>query len=305
LQDDRGQPFVPLKRGLRMDVELHVLPESAWNKIMKWYGLASNQDPIIRYQHRITDPDSTLPAEWQYELYPPVFTIRKYQPEKSVDASDSDLEAPRIVGSRSQIYMDFIKTVKKVLNISLPTKIKMSRVLEVQPTEADHVSSIPTPEASRDNSPLLAQGQSLMMTEPEYNTLFAANQIEILDIKDGSMNENHNGRTNLDALGLGVDQTLVLFLGKDTSAEGSKRIVTRNLTVKDTASESASSGRASPAIGMMTRGRNRMQGRAKGTVGLTNLGNTCYMNSALQCMRACQELSLYFLGKYAVGSRSD
>ena len=284
---------MPLKRGLRMDYDMHVLPASAWEKIMKWYGLASDQDPVIRYQHQTTDPDSSLPAEYQYELYPPIITIRKHQAERS--EADASVGAPKIVASRSQTYMDFIKAVKRVLGIPLPTKVKMSRVLEVQPTETDVVSSIPTPEASRDNSPL-ARDPSLVMDEREYDALSAQSQIEVLNIQDGSMNENHNGRTTLNDLGLGVDQTLVLFTGKDKAAD-TKRVATR--AIKDTASEAPSSGRASPAIGMMTRGRNRI-GRAKGTVGLTNLGNTCYMNSALQCMRACKELSLYFLGKQAI-----
>jgi ubiquitin carboxyl-terminal hydrolase 4/11/15 len=286
LLDEQGQRFVPLKRGLRMDMDLHVLPASAWDRIMKWYGLAADQNPVVRYQHQTTDPDSAMPAEYQYELYPPIITIRKHHPEKSEADSSA---APRIVASRSQTYMDFLKAVKKVLGIPLPTKVKMSRVLEVQPTETN--ASMPTPEASRDNSPL-ARDPPLVMDEREYDSLSAQSQIEVLDIQDGSMNENHNGRTTLGALGLGVDQTLVLFAGKEKTDP--KRVAAR--AIKDTASEAPSSGRASPAIGMMTRGRNRI-GRAKGTVGLTNLGNTCYMNSALQCMRACKELSLYFLGK--------
>jgi hypothetical protein len=39
-------------------------------------------------------------------------------------------------------------------------------------------------------------------------------------------------------------------------------------------------------------------GRTKGTTGLNNLGNTCYMNSALQCLVHVEELVAYFLSMH-------
>jgi ubiquitin carboxyl-terminal hydrolase 4/11 len=298
LVDERGLEFVSMRKGLRINDEYEILTEPAWELIGKWYGLEARQKPVVRYQHKLTEDET---GDWQFETYPPVFTLRKYY---KGNKPAQDRNAPQILASKYKKYNDFVKAVKEKIGIPLNTKITIHRVLEVQSTSEGHSSlepsSMPTPAASREPSPNRAV-QSMYIGQDDYQDLYHKSQIEELSVDDQSMNSNYNGSVKLNTLGLTVDQTLVIVEGAQKAAKSeTKRIAPKSLTIMKEPVSEPSSGRASPLGGIMTRGRNRQAGRTKGTVGLTNLGNTCYMNSALQCIRACKELSLFFLGRSIV-----
>lgn len=302
LRDEAGKNFVPLRKGMRIDVDMYLLPEASWNQIIKWYGLKEGQSPIVRYQHSVSQAESDLVPEYQYELYPPVFVLRKLVLDKNNNAPDKLSPAPRILASTSQKYMTFLGNAKRLLGINVSSKVKVARVVDLQvasdTTSTKDDAGIPSPPTSREASPAraLETGIRKNIDMTTYRLLDANSQIDLLEMQDETMNEKYNGKSTLEILGLRVDQTLVICEESSKRIETSKKLGLKSNVAND--NESApSSGRASPA-GMMTRGRyNNKNGRARGSVGLTNLGNTCYMNSALQCMRACQELSTFFISK--------
>ncbi|KIW02119.1 hypothetical protein, variant [Verruconis gallopava] len=308
LVDDRGEKYIQIKRGLSVNTELEIFTEKAFKLALKWYGLAPGQVPIKRYAHATnTDPDA-LDKNVQYELYPPIFTLRKLHAERSSFdkhiAEDSKHKAPRIVASRSCQFQKFLRRAKESTGIPMETKVKVWRVLSPETVASDakttNGNTLLSPPESREASP---SGQSstsvpLLIKSDVFKAMPEAVEREMIDMKDETNNEKYNGRAQLGTLGLAADQILIL---EEQSTSGSFLSDTAKKATKAAKKggllSNPSSGRSSPSLGPITRGRNRASGRTQGSVGLTNLGNTCYMNSALQCIRATEELTCFFLSK--------
>ncbi|KAF2456445.1 hypothetical protein BDY21DRAFT_287701 [Lineolata rhizophorae] len=319
LVDLYGRTFVPLKPNLRMGEELEIVPERAWELIKSWYGVKEGRPTITRYVRNTSTGSS---SNLEYELYPPVFTIRKTRDSASISQSHAK-RAPKIVASRATLFQSFLKEAKRVAEIGVAIKVKVWRVVEPAAAPTDSIeksrSGMLTPDTSRSNSPEGCSSEDLGLTlDLDRFAHFAEpTQRERIDVNDETANPKYNGGLSLGTVGLSTDQTLVLEprVGGPAGGEFLTDSVQRLAKVsnagpvvtndgksykKNTTQTATQSGRSSPAPpGPVTRGRVRKDGRMRGTVGLTNLGNTCYMNSALQCIRSVEEMSLYFLqGKY-------
>ena len=320
-----GESFIPLKPDLRVGEDFEILPKEAWQLIMRWYGSADGSPDIVRYAHD-TSPEGAISKNIQCEVYPPICTVRKLRETSSGTTFQALRErgstAPCFAVSRNEFVQTFLRSLKIEAGIEMKVKVRLWRILDQSQLEpvTNGKSGMLTPATSRSGSPTVPcsrrSSPPLLLEMSNFISMVEGSHRELIDVKDETMNEKYNGHLKLDTVGLAADQLLVVEEQvKDITAEEYESDKTRKaaeengISITITPSETmnpqkggdqvlARSGRSSPATsGPMTRRRTRKDGRTRGTVGLVNLGNTCYMNSALQCIRSVEELSLYFLRK--------
>lgn len=324
-------PYVPLKPGVDRPADYEILPEEAWNKVKEWYGLVQGQSPIVRFAVD-TAPEGSTSENIQYELHPPVLTIRKAlggtsrqsipptPPATIANTSqvttgnampdrESDL-AVQLVASRQDRFQSFLLRSKRAAGVPMEHKVRTWRQLDPKSVSTDQpqiaLNSMPTPATSRDASPSDAvvsppQRQGLVLEPATFQKMEEGTDYELIDAKDETTNEKYNGRATLELLGLYADQTLILEeqirgpAGGEFASDAKRKIrKAEEAKAKPNGTKSTTT-----SSGPVTRGRMRREGRARGTIGLVNLGNTCYMNSALQCISRVEELAYYFLeGKH-------
>ncbi|TVY17333.1 putative ubiquitin carboxyl-terminal hydrolase 12, partial [Lachnellula arida] len=316
--DSDGKEFTRLKHGLGLE-SYALFPEEAWNLIISWYKLMPGAQPIQRIAHN-TNPDKNGLPNTQYELHPPVFTIYRLYADNNPILVPQKLKVSNpppltYVLSASTRYYDFLKKIKEQSQIDLSKKVRVWRVPRLLPA-AEPVAptaNTVTPPSSRPSSP--APNPTSQSREPQdswkhlllpvstFLELEKGSRRELVNEERGdiTLQKNYNGSSDLSMTSLGDSQHIVLdeavdannYVSNYTSKSGKS---TAALSRTGMSQSQPNSGRNSPApSGPMTRGRTQKSGKVPGTVGLSNLGNTCYMNSALQCVRSVEELTKYFL----------
>lgn len=316
-KDEAGEPFVPLHPDLRMGEDFEIVPEEGWDMIMKWYGLADESPAIVRYAHDFTPGGGGENA--MYELNPPIFTVLKLAnpsaPTSPQALKEKNASPVKTLASRTASFQKWLRQVKELANIDVSTKV---RVWAIQ-ADVQSASITNTPSASRSASPAPAASNAAKIASGlvlDLNTFLSIpdGQRQLLtEIKDQTANPNYNGKMTVGLAGLaGNGEVLVLeeYIGGrnggDWISEASKQTLNRmgvpaanaKALAKPKAKDPPSTARSAPAA-KPTRSK-RSNGRTPGCTGLRNLGNTCYMNGALQCMRSVEELTHYFLSSYSL-----
>jgi ubiquitin carboxyl-terminal hydrolase 4/11/15 len=322
LHDSEGQPYIPLRPELTEGADFAIIPMEAYSYVIGTYG-SLRKTAIIRYAHNTVDGGQNV----QYELYPPRITIRKVPKSKSdsdaVQKPTSTLEnlklrqeqasrgqaspddAAQLIVSRFDRFQRFLSRSKEAAGIPRGTKVKLWRVLSVESeVVAGPQPEIFTPPASQDDlstEAMTSVAQKLVVDPIVFKDFEIGRDIEAIEAKDETNNSNYNGKSTTGFVGITSDQIIILEeqVGTGNDFRSDKQKPTKLMIKKQTNGTSGvASGATSPGgNSVVTRGRARKGGRVRGQNGLQNLGNTCYMNSALQCIRSIEELSIYFLSK--------
>ncbi|KAJ6090348.1 hypothetical protein N7486_009163 [Penicillium sp. IBT 16267x] len=313
LKDEQGDVYVPMRPGLQFGEDYEIAPQEAWDLIMKWYGIADGSPVITRYAHE-TNPDG--PSNIIYELNPPILTVFKVSnPAAGMTPQvlkEKNLPPVKVLTGRQTNFMKWLKQAKQLAGIDMATKVRVWKIAGGIPSA--NASTANTPAPSRTASPAPPAG---LISSTHKNLVVDLNTFlslpdtkrELLELKDQTNNPNYNGRTmTVTVAGLGTTDTVVLEegVGKDewvseVSAKTLKRLgIPTEQPKRELASSAvlsikspAPSGRSTP-VQDLPHGK-KPKGHQLGRTGLTNLGNTCYLNAATQCMRAVEELSIYFL----------
>ena len=304
LHDENGDLFTPLKPGLVIGEDYEIVPKSAWDLIIEWYGLVKASPVITRYYHNTTSND--VMSNMQWEVYPPIFRILKL-PDNSEGVTKRTLadknRAPvSILASRHESAMKFLHRAKEAIGTPMNIRVRTWRLLK-------GLGSGTTPATSRNQSPapgamvVVDPGPKLVIDVNTFPSLQLGSERDQIELKDETDNSKYNGRSDLSLVGLGQDSVLVLEeqiqgpAGGEYVSDGTtSKLKAVGLPSLAPRAIDRSSRQSSPGP-ILTRGRQNKNGKASGAVGLSNLGNTCYMNSALQCVRNVKELTQYFLRK--------
>lgn len=341
LHDVNGYPFIPLVPGLSLGQDFEVFTQEAWGVVMAHYGIEKGQKQIDRYALDSAGENATM-RNVIYETYPPVFTIRKVPQPKQDDEEErptssksnaqqhwlqaeqrkrgqmSPDDAVKLVSSRHEKFQKFLARAKDAAGIPRNSKVRIFKALD--PSNANMVAQPDGAAVAADNADSSALPSSkLVVSLEDFSKMELGKDLDPIEVLDQTDNSNYNGSSNMELYILTEPATLLLEqqiggpAGGDYNSDkksGFNKFKLAGLK-KTNSSQPASTVNSrgtspAPGAGIMTRGRTRRDGRTKGTVGLNNLGNTCYMNSALQCIRSCEELAIYFLSnKYKADINSN
>ncbi|KRZ53075.1 Ubiquitin carboxyl-terminal hydrolase 4 [Trichinella nativa] len=271
-----------LKDGLRENEDFYIIPTDAWDKLVEKYGLASGQKPIAR---KVISRYSSNKTEYRYvEVYPLELTVYKHNDRSNIK---------QLTLSIASTFDDLIRAVNSAFDLDLEN-FRLYVKLEGDLFELINPKDLSTFLYELDLSPK----QTIVIDTQEDGKWSMANVSSfeltrnVSDVIDLSVDTVLDSLTDVRRFcctrcTYGTFVKCTMHSQGFTSSFSSKQVVT--------GSSSSPSLPAAQHISLAT----------PGLCGLTNLGNTCFMNSTIQCLSNIPPLSRYFLSEQYIDELNE
>ncbi|KAL5531349.1 hypothetical protein ACEPAG_4226 [Sanghuangporus baumii] len=266
-------------------VNVEFVPEDAWNELIQWYG--STPDVIPRQViTRGFNHEATL------ELRPPYLRIFRLIRDSS---SIKDSPIYHLTISSQARLSDLYAKLLDTFDVPRQSRFR-TWVLENADVDGAYISAPKLLKLLKDEGRLLPSDErSTSKTVDE--SLIQSNDALVVELPDNEtwpVDEMSIHRASSSSVDATNSPDPIFSSGSDFF---SKLSTSSDKTTAPQSSQLVPSGPSLPAQASSSHGKGKpdRKGIVPGTIGFSNMGNTCFMNSALQCLAHAQELVEYFL----------
>ncbi|KAF3926063.1 hypothetical protein ABW20_dc0109213 [Dactylellina cionopaga] len=305
-----GKTFPVLKASLQMILDFDIVPQQVWEELVKRYGVNEKSPTLVREAVNTADRDANQ-KNIIVDLNPPIYTIYLLAPSANTASFTQLKEAAqnklpkKIMTGKIARFQELLLDIKTELGLESRDKIRLWRFKESETAKAPATAKIDintflSYEYGTDREPIDLPDSTKQLLLGQYNgtmTLIEAGISEekylIVEVEEEGEWPSERVSKALHLNGAGNIPVRVTKGTQVTQSISSAKQAAGNSKARGPVTRSTASSSPAPMVprNVMT----RRDGRAAGAVGFSNLGNTCYMNSALQCIKSVEELSRYFI----------